>query len=117
MLGGWVLGKMKLERYVEDFIWKIQSKKQEIVETVLPIGQILKRVSAEAMDITKKIAVYVLIGVGLGSFIHGFVPQGFFEKYLQKAGWWGVPLAVILAVPLYSNASGVIPIVESLVGK
>lgn len=59
----------------------------------------------------------MIAGVGIGALIHGFVPQGFFEKYLQKAGWWSVPLAVVLAVPLYSNASGVIPIIQSLVAK
>jgi len=117
MIGGFVIGKLHLEKYVEDFVWKIHSQKKNTDKKNLPFSKLCKIVSAEAFDITKKIILYVLIGVGLGAFIHGFVPQGFFEKYLQKAGWFGVPLAVILAVPLYSNASGVIPIIESLVAK
>ena len=58
-----------------------------------------------------------MIGVGVGAFIHGYVPEGFFEKYLESAGLWGVPLATILAVPMYANASGVIPIIQALVAK
>lgn len=117
MFGGFIIGKLHLEKYVEDFVWKIHSQRQNFRKKEIPFSKVLKIISTEALTITRKIIFYVLIGVGLGAFIHGFVPQGFFEKYLQKAGWWGVPLAVILAVPLYSNASGVIPIIESLVTK
>ncbi len=117
MIGGFIIGKLHLEKYVEDFVWKVKSKKYEAKNKKVAFSKILKTISREAFDITKKIVLYVLFGVGVGAFIHGFVPQGFFGKYLQKAGWWGVPLAVILAVPLYSNASGVIPIVQSLVEK
>ena len=117
MIGGFAIEKLHLERYVEDFVWEIHSKKQYGEKKVRSFGKIFRIISVEAFEITRKIILYVLVGVGLGAFIHGFVPQGFFEKYLQKAGWFGVPLAVILAVPLYSNASGVIPIIESLVAK
>jgi len=117
MFGGFIIGKLHLEKYVEDFVWKVQSQKQKINLKRVPFLKVLKIISKEAIGITGKIILYVLAGVGLGAFIHGFVPQGFFEKYLQKASWFSVPLAVILAVPLYSNASGVIPIIESLVAK
>ncbi|HFC00570.1 MAG TPA: permease [Phaeodactylibacter sp.] len=117
MIGGFIIGKLGLEKYVENFVWEMKSKKQAGKRREIPLSKVLKIISAEALTITKKIILYVLAGVGLGAFIHGYVPQGFFERYLQKAGWWGVPLAVILAVPLYSNASGVIPIMESLVNK
>ncbi len=117
MIGGFAIGKLHLERFVEDFVWKTQMNRRDISTKKLAFIKILKIISKEAFNITSKIILYVLIGVGLGAFIHGFVPQGFFEKYLLEAGWLGVPLAVILAVPLYSNASGVIPIIESLVSK
>ncbi len=117
IFGGFIIGKLHLEKYVEDFVWKVQSQKQNTENKEIPFSKVLKIISTEALTITKKITLYVLIGVGIGAFIHGFVPQGFFEQYLQKAGWFSVPLAVILAVPLYSNASGVIPIIESLVAK
>ncbi len=117
MLGGFIIGKLRLEKYVEDFVWKVHSQKQDVKYKKVPFSKVLKIISQESLIITKKIIFYVLAGVGLGALIHGFVPQGFFTKYLQKAGWLGVPLAVILAVPLYSNASGVLPIIESLVAK
>ncbi len=117
MIGGFIIGKLKLEKYVESFVWDVKSKGSGVEVEVMPFKDVVKIVSAEAFSITRKIVLYVLAGVGLGAFIHGYVPHGFFEKYLQSAGWFGVPLAVVLAVPLYSNASGVIPIVESLVSK
>lgn len=118
VVGGWILGRLRMDRYVADFVWKLPEQKgNAIAQTMLPAKAIARIVSKEAMDITKKIALYILAGVGIGAFIHGYVPQGFFETYLQKAGLWGVPIAVILAVPLYSNASGVIPIVQSLIAK
>ena len=118
MIGGFVIGKFKMERYVADFIWDIKAQKLS-KEEIKKISwqKIYKRISYEAWGITRKIMLYVLAGVAVGGFIHGYVPEGFFEVYLQTAGYWGVPLAVILAVPLYSNASGVIPIVQSLIAK
>ena len=119
MIGGFILGKLGLEKYIEPFVWELKSKKDVVKneEVKIPFSKVLKIIPKEAFDISKKITLYVLAGVGIGALIHGFVPQGFFEKYLQKAGWWGVPLAVVLSVPLYSNASGVIPIIQSLVAK
>lgn len=118
ILGGFVLGKLKMEKYVEDFVWKIDShKKLQKVNNAESFFKIFPQISKEAFRITKKISVYVLVGVGVGAFIHGYIPNGFFEKYLEGAGVWGVPLATILAVPMYANASGVIPIIQSLVAK
>jgi len=118
MIGGFVIGRLKMERYVASFIWDIKAKKLSKEETKkIPWQEVAKTVSHEAWGITNKIMLYVLAGVAVGGFIHGYVPEGFFEKYLQTAGYWGVPLAVILAVPLYSNASGVIPVIQSLIAK
>ena len=117
MLGGFIIEHLHMERFVEDFVWKMKSQGSIIEHKHESFLLVAKKVSREAFDITKKIVLYVLAGVGIGAFIHGYVPQGFFAKYLHKAGWWGVPLAVILAVPLYSNASGVIPIMQSLIEK
>ncbi len=119
MVGGFIIQKLHLEKYVEDFVWKVKSQDQEVeIEGYkISFGKVLKLISKEAFDITKKITPYVLVGIAIGALIHGFVPENFFGHYLQKAGWLGVPLAVLLAVPLYSNASGVIPIIESLVSK
>ena len=118
MTGGFILGKLKMEKYVEDFVWKIHSKKQNQPEVKKETFiKIFPQISKEAFGIIKKIALYIIIGVGVGAFIHGYVPEGFFEKYLESAGFWSVPLATILAIPMYANASGVIPIIQSLVAK
>ncbi len=118
MLGGFVLGKLKMEKYVEDFVWKVHSQKQhKSKDKREAFWQVFPSLSCEAFGIIKKVALYLLVGIGLGALIHGYIPEGFFEKYLESAGFWGVPLATILAVPMYANASGVIPIIQSLVAK
>lgn len=118
VLGGFVMSRMKMEKYVADFIWQIKSTEAALPEKKKRTKkEIFKIISQEAFCIIKKIYLYILLGVGVGAFVHGYVPEGFFEVYLAKAGIFGVPLAVILAVPLYSNASGVIPVVQSLIAK
>lgn len=118
MIGGYILGKLKMEKYVEDFIWNLQAKKTETSKkTKASLKKNFPKISKEAFGITKKMVPYLVIGIAVGSLIHGYVPAGFFEKYLESAGFWGVPLATILAVPMYANASGVIPIIQSLVEK
>jgi len=118
IIGGVILGKLKMEKYVEEYVWKIKSRDNVQKEEQKTFSwKVVKLVSNEAMGITKKITLYVIIGVGVGALIHGYVPQGFFENYITKENPLAVPLAVILAVPLYSNASGVIPIIQSLVAK
>ena len=116
MISGFILGKLKMEKYVESFVWKQQTKLDEI-ENKKPLSQIFPQISKEAFEIIKKIIPYIIIGIGIGAFIHGYVPEEFFEKYLEKAGIWGVPIAVILAVPMYTNASGIIPVIQSLIIK
>jgi len=117
VVGGFILGKLKLEKQVADFVWNIKSAQNNIKMKKPAFSKAIRIISQEAFGIIKKIALYIIIGVGIGAFIHGYVPAGFFESYLDKAGFWGVPLAVILAVPIYSNASGVIPIIQALVAK
>ncbi len=118
VIGGFILGKLRMEKYVEDFVWKVHSQKQDQTGTKKKsFVKIFPQISREAFRIIKKIALYIVIGVGVGAFIHGYIPEGFFEKHLESAGYWGVPVATILAVPMYANASGVIPIIQSLVAK
>lgn len=118
MIGGFILGRLKMEKYVEEFVWKIKSDKiKKSEKEKMSFKKEMLLVSAEAFEITRKVALYVLFGVALGAMIHGYVPEGFFEKYLDGAGVFGVPIAVILGVPMYANASGVIPIIQSLVEK
>lgn len=118
VVGGFILGRLKMEKYVEEFVWKIKSDKINKAEKKkMSFRKEMLLVSAEAFEITRQVALYVLLGVALGALIHGYVPAGFFEKYLESAGIFSVPIAVVVGVPMYANASGVIPIIQSLVEK
>ncbi|MDD3646156.1 MAG: permease [Candidatus Gracilibacteria bacterium] len=117
MLGGFILGKMKLEKHVEDFVWNIKRNNKELQETKKTWKQIWSESSKEGIAITKKILPYVILGVGVGAIIHGFVPAGFFEKYIAKDNIFAVPMAVLSGIPMYANAAGVLPIINSLIAK
>ncbi|MCF7906145.1 permease [Candidatus Gracilibacteria bacterium] len=115
MIGGIILQKMKLESSIVEFLSKPQCS--------CAGGQSMQKkslwqsISEEALGITKKIVPYLIIGVAVGAWIHGYIPDGYFEIFLTQNAWWTVPVAVILAVPLYSNAGAVVPIIDSLVTK
>lgn len=119
MVGGMILSRFPLEGWLEPFVQKLRASAENASQNTkkLPLSHIWKKVSAEARSIWKNLALYVLIGVAIGAVVHGYVPEGFFAERLQGAGWWSVPLATILAVPLYINAAGAIPVVESFVAK
>lgn len=122
VFGGFFLGKMNLEKEIDDSLKALieKSKKGHKLDLKIKKEKFLKLLGKfwqEGWGFTKKIYPYVLVGVGFGALIHGFVPVNFFEHYLKKGKIWTVPLATILAVPLYSNAVGVIPVMEALVAK
>lgn len=117
MVGGFILGKLKLEKYVADYIWKIHIKKNAIKKENVPLKKLLLHFWKEGSALTKKLTLYVLLGVAVGAAIHGFVPAGFFENYINTENLLAVPIATIVAVPMYANAVGVIPIMQSLVEK
>lgn len=117
VVGGFILSKLKLEKHVADYIWKIGNQQVEIEAQKKPFWALMKKFWAEGLSLTIKITPYVLIGIAVGAAIHGFVPAGFFENLISTDNLLAVPLAVIAAVPLYANAVGVIPIMESLVAK
>jgi len=117
MVGGFILSKLKLEKHVADYVWKIKSQKLEIEKEKLSRKKLLRQFWNEGFAMTKKITIYVLIGIAVGAAIHGFVPAGFFEKYISAENLFAVPIAAIVAVPMYANAVGVIPIMQSLVEK
>ncbi|KKQ93852.1 MAG: permease [candidate division CPR2 bacterium GW2011_GWC1_39_9] len=117
-IGGFILGKLKLENQVADFVWQVQVNQAQTSKKEKPSKKALFKIfSKEAFSITIKIIPYVLIGILIGAFIHGFVPTGYFEEFIAKDSIFAVPLAVIIAVPMYANATGAIPIVQSLVDK
>lgn len=120
VIGGMVLSRLRLERFIDngmqDIIARKRVKAQSTKADRLTLA-LLKQFWHEGWSLTRKIFGYVLVGVGIGSFIHGFVPVGFFESSLQGAGVWSVPVATLIAIPLYSNAVSIIPIMQALVAK
>lgn len=120
-IGGIVLGQFKLERHLSQWVLQIQRDSIEQTEKweserISFFGRLPKIVS-ESWGIVRGVLVYVLIGIGIGSAIHGFVPEGFFTRYLGAEQWWSVPVAVLLGIPMYSNAAGIVPVVEVFVRK
>jgi hypothetical protein len=117
--GGLILGRMKLEGDIEETIRKIiqDGGSHRFRQTSRPLKELVGQFWHEGWDLTKSIFPYVVAGVGLGAVIHGYVPMNFFRRYLEGGSWWSVPAAALLAIPLYSNAVAVIPVMEALVAK
>lgn len=121
MLGGMVLGRMNLDRYLSGWIRDIQRQSEAQADAweaeKTSFFDRLPSIVRGSWDIVRGVLVYVLVGIGIGAAMHGFVPDGFFERYLAAGNWWSVPLAVILAVPMYANAAGIVPVIEVFVAK
>ena len=121
MIGGFVLGRFKLERYLSPWVRQLQAQsdtKSEVwTEERTPFVRRLPVIVRDAWGIVRGVLVYVLIGIGAGAAMHGYVPEGFFEQYMSKDNWFAVPLAVVCAVPLYANAAGIVPVVQVFVTK
>ena len=120
-IGGFVLGRMRLEAYLSDWVKHVQAQSEEQTEQWerdnATFTQRLPTIISDAWQIVRSVLVYVLIGIGIGAFMHGFIPEGFFEQYMSRENWYAVPLSVILAVPMYANAAGIVPVVEVFVAK
>ena len=115
IVAGIVIGKLKMEKYVQDYVWKMQVGNAEIIEQTF--REKLDYAREYTLGLLKKIWPYVVVGVGIGAFIHGYAPQDFLVRYAGRDNPFAVPLAVLIGVPLYSNAAGVIPIVHALMEK
>lgn len=121
MVGGILLGRMRLEPLLSDWVKQIQTqstKQTEVWETErVSFTRRLPAILREAWSIVRSVLIYVIIGIGIGAMMHGYVPEGFFEHYMARDNWFAVPLAVVVAVPMYANAAGIVPIVEVFVAK
>ncbi len=120
IIGGFVLGKMKLEKQLSPWVQNILNS--AVIEESLQAEHIglkdkMPTIIKEALQIVKGVSLYIVIGIAVGGAMHGFLPTGFFQHYISKDQWYAVPLAVIMGVPMYSNAAGVIPVVQVLVAK
>ena len=116
ILAGVVIGRLKMERYVEDFVWQMQSQGAGVIEK-LTLQERIERSWESVKEIVGKVWLYVLAGIAVGAGIHGYVPDAALAGIMGRQEWWSVPAAVLVGVPLYSNAAGVIPIVSALMEK
>jgi uncharacterized membrane protein YraQ (UPF0718 family) len=120
-VGGIILGQFKLERHLSDWVKQIQIQSEQESEDWeadnTPFIDRLPGIIREGWDIVRKVLVYVLIGIAIGAAMHGYVPENFFTAYLSADKWYAVPLAVILAVPMYANAAGIVPVIQVFVAK
>jgi len=115
MLGGYTIGKLKLENWVEEYVYKMKMGESQSVLTQT-FKERVQYAKWNTKDILGKVWFFVLIAIGIGGFIHGYVPEDFLTKFAGN-GFFAVPIAVLVGVPLYSNAAGVIPIVYALMSK
>jgi uncharacterized protein len=116
IIAGWTIGRLHMEKYIEEWVFEAQmgdAAAEEILNWEARIRYGLQAVR----DIVSKVWPYVVLGIGVGAGIHGYVPENFLASFMGKGAWWSVPLAVLLGVPMYSNAAGIIPVVQALLGK
>lgn len=118
MVAGWVIGRLKLERWVEPWVYKtVTGPGQNGDGDPLTFHHRVALGRDAVKDIVGKVWPYVVAGIALGAGIHGYVPEDFMASIMGKEAWWSVPLAVLIGIPMYSNAAGIIPIVQALLEK
>ncbi len=114
---GWVIGRLRMERHVEDWVYAVQAGEGPEGEEVLSWADRIDRGREALGEIVGKVWPYVVLGIAVGAGIHGYVPQDFMASIMGRGAWWSVPLAVLIGIPMYSNAAGIIPVVQALLGK
>jgi hypothetical protein len=117
MIAGWVIGRLRMERHLEDWVLQIQAGGNGMAEENLTWGNRIQYGIDAVKDIVGKVWIYVILGIAVGAGIHGYVPEGFMASIMGKGAWWSVPIAVLIGIPMYSNAAGIIPVVHALIGK
>lgn len=117
MLAGWVIGRANMESYLEDWVREMPRVQASAGKDELVLADRLDAGFASVREIVGKVWPYVLMGISIGAVIHGYVPENFMARLMGGGSWWSVPLAVLIGVPVYTNAAGIIPIVEALLSK
>ena len=117
ILSGWLIGKLKMEKYVAEWVYKVKANAEGIEEEKLSFSDRIQKGFDSVREIVGKIWIYIIIGIAVGAGAHGYVPEDFLGSLLGKENWYGVPLAILMGIPMYSNAAGIIPIVSVLIEK
>jgi len=117
IIAGWVIGRLKMEKHIEEWVTLVQNDPTQNSNGVKTLYDRVRYGWQSVKDIVGKVWLYVIIGIALGAAIHGYVPENFMASLMGKSAWWSVPASVIIGIPMYTNAAGIIPIVEALLGK
>ena len=117
ILSGWIIGKLKLEKYMADWVFQVKTNHENGESETMLFPQRIRNGFDSVKEIVGKIWIYIVIGIAVGAGAHGYVPEDFLGSLLGKENWYGVPVAILIGVPMYSNAAGIIPIVSVLIEK
>jgi uncharacterized membrane protein YraQ (UPF0718 family) len=117
ILSGWVIGRLHMEAYLEDWVRNMPRTRAAVGADTVTLAERVQAGFAAVREIVGRVWPYVIAGIAIGAAIHGYVPQDFMASLMGKDVWWSVPVAVLIGVPMYSNAAGIIPIVEALLAK
>ena len=117
IVAGWVIGRARMETYLEEWVQRLPKRQAAAVQDSMTLGDRVDAGFASVREIVGKVWPYVLVGILIGALIHGYVPEDFMASLMGRDVWWSVPLAVMVGVPMYTNAAGIIPIVEALLSK
>ncbi len=117
IVAGWVIGRMRMERFLEDWVRDFPRVRAVATGGGITLGERIDAGFASVRTVVGKVWPYVLVGIALGAAIHGWVPEDFMAGIMGADAWWSVPLAVAIGVPMYSNAAGIIPVVQALLAK
>ncbi len=117
IVSGWVIGRLHLEHWLQGWVRDLRTTAADLpAETVTPVERIKAGIES-VRDIVGKVWLWVIAGIAVGAFIHGYVPADLLTTIMGRGEWWSVPAAVLLGIPMYSNAAGIIPVVEALITK
>lgn len=117
IISGWVIGRLNMEQHLEDWVRNMPKVSAALSETELTLADRVLAGFASVREIVGKVWPYILAGIAIGAGIHGYVPEDFMASFMGKGAWWAVPVSVVIGVPMYTNAAGIIPIVEALLAK
>ena len=118
MIAGWAIGRLGMERHVEPWVYQaVGIREGRTEEEAMSIADRIRYGYEAVRDIVGKVWVYVVLGIAVGAGIHGYVPENFLASFMGSGAWWSVPLAVLIGIPMYSNAAGIIPVVQALLAK
>ena len=117
IVAGWTIGRLNMEEHIEDWVRAMRTNAEDVPDNALSWNERLGAGKTAVVDIVGKVWLYVIAGIAVGAGIHGYVPEGFMASIMGKGAWWSVPAAVVIGIPMYSNAAGIVPVIHALLGK